>query len=440
MKFIDEAFKATTSSLKKDFLKIFKEQKTHSRTFLKSLKTFPPKTEQWKYTHFSHINDLQYTSKIHQSAHLPMTAKGHHLVFCDGICESPQEQLPKGVSLKSFSQWHLSPLSSAFTSHSKAFMQKEFLEIFFEKESVLEHLNLLLCPDIYLITVAPHTVIDKPLNIHIQNSKQNITGVRLLFDLQEGSHLKVNLHHKDQADSKSSSPPVPDMSLHNLSVVFLRVRLARQAQMDMCCWQRVSSNSTFLTQSCFDLIGQDCVLNDTHVHLGDGLARHNGIVQLKGQGACVQTNAISLLSRQSHFDAHFYIHHLAPQTKSLLQARGVVSENARFVFNGWVGIDQKAQRSDSHQSSKALILSPYGEADVKPELDVFADDVKATHGATVGQVNEDEIFYLQSRGLPYKQALKCLSVSFLQNLLVNIKDKDLKTSLEKELLHIFNTD
>ncbi len=427
MKFVDAALKATTSMLIPDFLKT---EKLKSANALKALKTFPPRREQWKYTLFPHINHLLYsdTQNIHNTQNTSISSKTpYQIVFNEGLCqpESFKNKLPQGVSIKSLTQQ-----DNAFFADQKTnnLLKESFFQSFLKEEPILEHLNILLCKDIYFITVAPHTILDFPLHIEIQRQSQNMMGCRLFFHLQEGSQLKLSIHIKDVKNSTQTQKDIK-----NLLTFCCRARLEDTAHLDIYFRQSLDAHSTLLTQNYFDLSGHKCSLKSIDVHLGQEYLRHNRVVHLKGLESQAFMHSLSLLQKQSHSDSHFYIQHIKPQTQSRLNARSILLDHARYVFNGLVGIDQKASKSDSHQSSKSLILSPFAEADVKPELDVFADDVKATHGATVGQIHEDEIFYLQSRGLPYKEALQSLSISFLQSMLEQISDEDLREEIHQEI-------
>ena len=441
MKFIDAALEATISQELPDILK---EKKLQSANALKALKTFPPKTEQWKYTLFRHLNDLLYsqeaskdssTNSIDYSFQNKDRQKKIEVTLNDGVCKLAglKQIFPKGVSIESFVDWYaLKKTHSNIDEDNKndAFQKiyNEIFQSFSKQEPILEHLNILFCKDIYLIKVAPHTIVDFPLHFYFQQKALNMIGIRLFFYLQQGSQVKVVIHEGDFKGLEKQK------DTEDLSVFLLRAKLEEKSSLDIDCIQYAHSRSTFLTQNCFDLTGQGAILKSVDIHLGEGHLRNNRIVHLKGIQTQVFMHSLSLLRQQSHFDSHFYIQHISPQTVSRLNARSVLLDISRYVFNGWVCIDKEAQKSDSDQISKNLILSPLAEADVKPELDVFASDVKATHGSTVGQLNEDEIFYLQSRGLSYKEVIKCLSTSFLQSLLTKIKDEHLKKALQKQMI------
>ena len=419
MKFIDTALENTISHEVPDILK---EKKIQSANTLKTLKKFPPRSEEWKYTSFRHLNDLLYSQELSINQNpSPFFKEKNHIIFKDGICDTKTTKniLPDGVSIKSFTEWYFSRDSDS-NLLSDHIMQNELFRPFAKQENTLEHLNILFCKDIYVITVNTNSIIDIPLHFYFQQQDCNMIGTRLFFHLQKGCQLKVSIHIgslKDLEEQKNKE---------DLSMLSLRAKLEEKSHLDIYCKQYIPSKSTFLMQSYFDLEGKSSTLKSFDAQLGEGHLRNNKSVALSGTDAQVFVHALSLLKNQSHFDSHFYIQHTKPKTLSRLNVKSILSDISRYVFNGCVYINKEAQKSDSNQISKSLILNHLAEADVKPELDVFADDVKATHGATVGQLNEDDIFYLQSRGLSYKEAIRSLSASFLQALLMEIDDKNLK--------------
>lgn len=448
MKFIDAALEATMSQELPDVLK---EKKIQSANALKALKAFPPKTEQWKYTSFHHLNELSYSQKASQdSFKSPMhrlfqskdQQKKCEIIVNDGTCELKRlkQILPKGIFIESFSDWYVSKnidkksQLNVDNNRNDTFQKiyDEIFQPFSKQEHILEHLNMLFCRDIYLVRVAPHTIVDLPLHFYLQQKALNMVGIQLFFYLQQGSQVKVVIQEGDFKDLEKQK------DAENLFVFLFRAKLEEKSSLDIDCIQYTHSGSTFLTQNYFDLAGQGSALRSVDIQLGEGHLRNNRVVHLRGVKTQVYMDSLSLLKQQSHFDSHFYIQHISPQTISRLNARSVLLDISRYVFNGWICIDKEAQKSDSDQISKSLILSPFAESDVKPELDVFASDVKATHGSTVGQINEDEVFYLQSRGLSYKEAIRCLSIGFLESLLIKINNENLRRTLQKQIVAYFD--
>lgn len=150
----------------------------------------------------------------------------------------------------------------------------------------------------------------------------------------------------------------------------------------------------------------------TTLDLGQGLARHDVRAELNGQGANCELAAVTLCSGRSHADHHFEAAHQVGGCRSAQRYRAVAAERGRAVFNGKVYMAPGADGSESEQSSAGLLLSPLAEIDAKPELEIYADEVVASHGATVGQLDEQALFYMQSRGLDRSAARKMLTMAF----------------------------
>ena len=143
--------------------------------------------------------------------------------------------------------------------------------------------------------------------------------------------------------------------------------------------------------------------------------RHNSNTRLKATGAEVSLNGVYLNSESDYCDHHTSISHLSEKTKSEQVYKGILAGCAKGVFNGKVFIAEGARQSQSQQINKNLLLSKQAEVATKPELQIFNDDVKATHGATVGQIDTEQLFYLQTRGYNREQALRALNQAFLQD-------------------------
>lgn len=143
---------------------------------------------------------------------------------------------------------------------------------------------------------------------------------------------------------------------------------------------------------------------------GAALSRDEIVVTLAGEQAQTQLHGVYLQRGGQHADTTMLIDHAAPHTSSRTVYKGVLDERARGVFQGRLLVRPDAQKADAQQLSRALLLSDQAEADSKPELEIYADDVKCGHGATVGQLDETALFYLRSRGVP-RDAARALLIS-----------------------------
>jgi Fe-S cluster assembly protein SufD len=164
--------------------------------------------------------------------------------------------------------------------------------------------------------------------------------------------------------------------------------------------------------------------------IGAKLSRTEIHASLVGEEACAHLNAAQLLTDEQHGDFTTVVAHKAPNCPSRQTVKSVLSGLARGVFQGRIEVDRIAQKTDGFQMSQALLLSPYAEMDIKPELQIYADDVKCSHGATIGALDEDQVFYLRSRGIPEAEARSLLIRAFLEEALTPVQQVDARALFE----------
>lgn len=167
---------------------------------------------------------------------------------------------------------------------------------------------------------------------------------------------------------------------------------------------------------------------------GAKLGRHNHDVHFVEQGATAKVDGLYLVAGSQHVDNHTWIDFGQGNNQSTQHYKGILVDQARAVFNGRVLIRASAQKVSSDQLNNNLLLSSQAEIDSKPQLEIFADDVKATHGSTVGELNEEEVFYLLSRAIPREKALAMLSLGFVQELVTRLENIKLETYLSEYLM------
>ena len=166
------------------------------------------------------------------------------------------------------------------------------------------------------------------------------------------------------------------------------------------------------------------------LNLGSRLSRTEIRAQLSGPGAVVHLNAAQILAGSQHGDFTTVVGHTAPGCTSRQTVKNVLAGRARGVFQGRIEVARQAQKTDGYQMNQALLLSPDAEIDAKPELEIFADDVKCSHGATVGELDAEQMFYLRSRGIPDAEARSILVRAFLAEALDAVADDTIRACLE----------
>jgi Fe-S cluster assembly protein SufD len=168
--------------------------------------------------------------------------------------------------------------------------------------------------------------------------------------------------------------------------------------------------------------------------LGGALVRHDLRAELIGDGAQLETRGVFMPHGRQHVDTQLAIRHQALNTASSSIWRGVASDRARGVFRGAIVVAPGADGSDASLSNKNLLLSASAEIDTKPELEIYADEVKAAHGATVGQLDERSLFYLRSRGIPLAEARALLTAAFCRAVLDDLPNEALREHLSSLLV------
>jgi len=180
-------------------------------------------------------------------------------------------------------------------------------------------------------------------------------------------------------------------------------------------------------------LDRDANVSNYSISLGGMLVRNNVNVVLNGKGAEATLNGFYLVNGSQHVDNHTCIDHAKPHCNSFELYKGILDGSARAVFNGRIIVRPDAQKTDSKQTNKNLILSEEALVNTNPQLEIYADDVKCTHGATIGQLDADSIFYLRSRGIDHDSARHLLTYAFASELNNRINIEPLRLELESIL-------
>jgi Fe-S cluster assembly protein SufD len=182
-------------------------------------------------------------------------------------------------------------------------------------------------------------------------------------------------------------------------------------------------------------VGQDATYEAFNLDIGGRLSRSETRVRLEGRGAHCNLSGTYMMRGRQHCDNTTIIDHLVPDTSAREVFKGVLDDEARGVFQGKLIVHKDAQRTNGHQLSRALLLSDRAEMDAKPELEIYADDVKCSHGATTGQIDETALFYLRSRGIPEALARNLLIQSFIAEALEEVSDESVREAIAGLVVH-----
>ena len=164
---------------------------------------------------------------------------------------------------------------------------------------------------------------------------------------------------------------------------------------------------------------------------GGEVVRNNLNFFQKGQGIDSILNGVTILENKSHVDHNTLVEHQEPNCESHQDYKGIFGERSTGVFNGKIIVEKEAQKTNAFQSNNNVLLSDKATVNSKPQLEIFADDVKCSHGCTIGQLDESALFYMRSRGIAKKEAQALLMYAFANNVLDSVKIPQLKTRVNK---------
>lgn len=205
------------------------------------------------------------------------------------------------------------------------------------------------------------------------------------------------------------------------------------ARLEMLLEKVLSSQSQHLSQLFCD-IERDAEVKTFTLTLGGSLARTQQEFRLQGEGAEAAFDGLYIGRGQSHIDNQTMVQHLAPHTRSTQVFKGILHDQSRAVFDGRINIAKHAQQTQAQQLNKNLLMSESAEVDTKPQLQIDADDVRCSHGATVGRLDRDELFYLQSRGISRAEGETMLAKAFVRDVISRMKNDLVEQRLESLLV------
>jgi Fe-S cluster assembly protein SufD len=275
----------------------------------------------------------------------------------------------------------------------------------------------------FLLEINKNYKLKKPLVIYNSFSKDlknKILNNRNSIKLNEGSELILI----DYNDSSTQN----NFIKNTIDTVFLN----KKASLKSILIQNLNSNGHFYKYIQGSLESDS---NYENYILSSGLKLNKIEIEInlnKDNSSCGIYSALNLVENQ-HQEIKTRINHNSPRCKSYQKIKNVLNDKSKGIYQGKIFVEKIAQKTDAYQLSKALILSDDAEFDAKPELEIYADDVKCSHGSTSGSIDSDAVHYLMTRGISQKEAIKLLINGFLNEVLENIKNSELKNFLEKKL-------
>ena len=372
-------------------------------------KGFPTtKDEEWKYTSLKKIVTKEYTientGEIIDSSTVEKYSLGfeNRIIFSDGkLIGSPNI---KGVSINGFSN---------FGSNTT--------------DSILQ-LNKALAQNGFTISVDKNTVLESPIEIlFFATTENNFSQYRNLISV--GDNTEVKFVERIQTLNDSTS-----MVNH-----FTQIHCAKNTKVEYNKIQNNTPESRLIdTVNVYQEQDSTCDINT--LIFGGSFTRNNLNFEQNGSNCESNMNGISILDDKQLADNHTFVDHKSAHCRSNEMYKGVYLGHSKGVFNGKIMVRPDAQKIDAFQSNNNLLLSDNSTIDSKPQLEIYADDVKCSHGCTIGQLDDEALFYMRSRGIGIEEAKAILTYAFAFEAIENISAKQVKTLAKNLLAQKLNVD
>ena len=389
--------------------------------------------EEWKYTNVAAIAradfqpaisadaPLQSEAELKQINSVPETSSSQ-LVFVDGVLRpevSALAALPRELVAIDLSQAivdeRYSEMVRTHLARQADYVVNGFTAL---NTAFINHGALVYIPD--------GLVVESPLHLlFISKSVRTANFPRVLIVAGKNSKATI-IENYVSADSEEY-----------LTNSVVEVVLEEGARLEHYKVQRESIGAFHIATTAVGL-GRNASYDTTTITFGAQLSRHDIVVTMDNEGAECWVDGLYLVTDNQHADTHSVIDHRQPHCTSHQLYKGILDGKSRAVFNGKVFVRHNAQKTDAMQTNKNLLLSNEARVDTKPQLEILADDVKCAHGAAVGQIDEEELFYLETRGIHPDLGRNLLTYGFAEEVIAKIKIDSIRNKLDEAVLHRLN--
>ena len=370
------------------------------------------RTEAWRYTSLHAVEDLSLSTESSAQAEAPAIAglDALDLVFVDGRLTSDLAtlDLPEGLAIRS--------LRDKSDTAEQVFTQVK------PSHHLFGLVNDVLATQGIVIDVAPNATIERPIRV-VNFATDNVEShTRVLVRLGENAKATVIEHGSGTG--------------HSLNTAFAEYDIADSARLEHYRFALHQGEAIHVGGSHFKLANKSR-LNSTLIGYGSQLTRLDVNIIHAGEHAHAKFNNAYLLAPKEHFDLHSTIEHAMPNGTTEENARGIIGDKAKAVFNGRIHIHRDAQKTLAELNNRNLLLSRGAQINTKPELEIYADDVQCAHGATVAEIDEEALYYLLTRGIDKQKALVMLNFGFVQEMVFDMPNEALAEWLQPILKQRF---
>jgi Fe-S cluster assembly protein SufD len=273
-----------------------------------------------------------------------------------------------------------------------------------------------------VVRIPKETKIEEPIRFEFHTDRKYANVPHILVIAEAGSKATIIESYKsDNGDRTFTNTAIQIFVEDNANLTHYRVQK--------------EGTDAFHVGTTEVTLGRGSLYNSTNINLGGQLSRHDIHLKFTAEGGEAFVDGLYMLNGNQHHDTHSTIDHALPNCVSHQTYKGVLNDKSRGVFNGKVFVRENASGTDAQQSNKNLLLSNDARVDTKPQLEIFNDDVKCSHGATVGQLEDEELFYLLSRGISENLAKNLLTYGFAEEIINKIEIEAIKNELDAMVLN-----
>ena len=402
---------APVHDLRNEAIKIFEDQ------------GFPSKRdENWKYTSLNSLLKTDYSVFPKQENAIEYRdvkkyfihdIDCYNLVFIDGKFSS-------NLSQTTHDSIDVCLMSSALNKPKYQLIIENYFNKVASKDGI-SSLNTAFSKEGAYIHIPKNKLVEKPIqiiNFSTGNESALMLQPRNLIVVDENSHVQIIERHQSLTDNPVLTNSVTEIFANKRAIVdYYKIQNDKQTASLI--------DNTSINQK-----------RESHVSVhtfsfGGKLTRNNLNFYQNGQHMDSTLNGVTIIGDNQHVDHNTLVHHIEPNCESHQDYKGIFSDKSTGVFNGKVIVNKEAQKTNAFQSNNNILLSDKASINSKPQLEIFADDVKCSHGCTIGQLDESAMFYMRSRGIPEKEAKALLMFAFSNNVLDSVKIPEIKQRITK---------
>jgi Fe-S cluster assembly protein SufD len=385
---------------------------------------FPSKKdEEWKYTSLRAVLNHDYSvfPKAETTVEFKDVKKyflheieSYKVIFIDGVYSS-------FLSSTTHDGYDICLLSAALKNPKYNLIIDNYFNKIVDKSNSVTNLNTAFSKEGVYINIPKNVVLPKPIqivNFYTGSEKEILLQPRNLVIVGENSHCQIIERHQSLSDNVVLTNSVTEIFADKRAII------------DFYKIQNDNENASLIDNT-FVQQKESSIVSVNTFSFGGKLTRNNLEFYHEGEHIESHLNGISILDKKQHVDTHTLVKHQYPNCESFELYKGIYDDASTGVFNGKVIVDQEAQKTNAFQQNNNILIGDKATINAKPQLEIFADDVKCSHGCTIGQLDESALFYMQSRGIPAKEAKALLLYAFGNEVVEKIKIPELKSRITK---------